>query len=250
MQNGMQQADLFKLFIRSLFIQASLNFRGMQNLGFAFAMVPVARLYAHDKKRAADLLTRHLQSFNTHPYLAGSIIGSVVHIEERLDGESDAAEANTLKNVLMGPYAAIGDSFFWGALKPFAAIFGVLVAVQGFLLAPVIFLLLYTPPHVWIRVKGFLEGYRKGKQGIDFIRMLDMPGIARKLRFISLIVLGILAAMVSETMCRSLTSLGRDIPLKLAALIVTIVLYQLIRKGVPTLGILYGMFILFCVISL
>ncbi len=246
----MQQADLVKVFLRSLFIQTSLNFRGMQNLGFAFAMVPIARLVAAcDQQRTADLLTRHLQSFNTHPYLAGSIIGSVARIEEDSSGSREGGEeAIALKNVLMGPYAAIGDSFFWGALKPFAAIFAVLVALQGFLAAPVIFLLLYTPPHLWIRLRGFLEGYQKGKQGIDFIRILNLPGVAGKLRVVSLIILGILAVLASEPICRSL-SLGHDIPFKLAALVLTVVLFLLIRRGVPTPGILYGAFVFFCAIS-
>lgn len=246
----MKQGDLINVFLRSLFIQASLNFRGMQNLGFAFAIAPVVKRFGSDKPRVAGVLTRHLQSFNTHTYLAGSIIGAVAHIEETLDAENDGAEAVALKNVLMGPYAAIGDSFFWGSLKPFAAIFGVLIAMQGFLAAPVIFLFLYNPPHLWVRLKGFIEGYRKGKQGIDFIRMLDMPGIAGKLRSISPVLLGILAAMISETACHSLGSFRYDLPAKLAALIVTIVLFQIIRKGFSTLGILYGMFILFCLISL
>lgn len=246
----MKQCDLIKVFLRSLFIQVSLNFRGMQNLGFAFAIAPVVSRLGNDKPRIACVLMRHLQSFNTHPYLAGSIIGSVVRIEESLDAGNDGAEAVALKNVLMGPYAAIGDSFFWGALKPFAAIFGVLMAVQGFLLAPVLFLFLYSPPHIWVRLKGFIEGYRKGKQGIDFIRMLDMPGIAGKLRSISLVLLGFLAAMISETMCRSFVSIRYDVLSKLAALIVTVVLFLVVKKGFSTLGILYGMFILFCLISL
>ena len=246
----MKQSDLISVFLRSLLIQASLNFRGMQNLGFAFAIAPIVRRFGGDKPRIAGVLTRHLQSFNTHPYLAGSIIGSVLHIEDNLDAEDDGKDAISLKNALMGPYAAIGDSFFWGSLKPFAAIFGVLIAIQGFLAAPLIFLFLYNPPHFWVRLKGFIEGYRKGKQGIDFIRMLDMPGIAGKLRSISPVLLGILAAMISETACHALDSFPYDLPAKFAALIVTIVLFRVIRKGFSTLGTLYGMFILFCLISL
>ncbi len=164
----MKRSDLINVFLRSLFIQASLNFRGMQNLGFAFAMAPVAERFGDDKPRVAGFLTRHLQSFNTHPYLAASVIGAVVRIEEGLDAGDDGAEVVTLKNVLMGPYAAIGDSFFWGALKPFAAISGVLMAVQGFLLAPLLFFFLYTPAHLWVRIKGFREGYRRGEKGIEF----------------------------------------------------------------------------------
>ena len=54
--------------------------------------------------------TSHLQMFNTHPYLTAAVIGSVVRLEE----DGDKLEADHLKKAVMGPYAAIGDSFFWG----------------------------------------------------------------------------------------------------------------------------------------
>ena len=71
-----------------------------------------------------------------------------------------------LKQSLMASYAAIGDIFFWGALRPFASIFAVILIYMGLIIAPVAFLLIYTPAHFWIRLKGFIEGYRQGKKGI------------------------------------------------------------------------------------
>ncbi|MEI7781354.1 MAG: PTS system mannose/fructose/sorbose family transporter subunit IID [Planctomycetota bacterium] len=111
----------------------------------------------------------------------------------RIEEEGRAPEAVDLKEALMGPYAAIGDSFFWGALRSFSAVGAVIVAFTGTFPAPLAFLLLYSPAHFWVRGKGFLEGYRRGKSGIDFIRGLDLPGAAGRIRFLSLILMNVLA---------------------------------------------------------
>jgi PTS system mannose-specific IID component len=160
----------------------------MQNLGFAMAVIPVIREWNLSVKEAAGLLTRHLQMFNTHPYFTGPVLGSVVRLEEK-SGGGEVSDSIMIKQSLMGPYAAIGDTFFWGALRPFAAIVACVLAYAGYLVAPLAFLLLYTPAHLWVRLKGFIEGYKRGKQGIEFIRMMDLPRIAVRIRWISLIVL-------------------------------------------------------------
>ena len=85
----------------------------MQGLGFAYAIAPLAAAEAEPGQRETSaLLARHLQRFNTHPYMAAPIIGSV----SRLEAENRFSETADLKNALMGPYAAIGDPFFWGAI--------------------------------------------------------------------------------------------------------------------------------------
>ncbi|MBN2439331.1 MAG: PTS system mannose/fructose/sorbose family transporter subunit IID [Deltaproteobacteria bacterium] len=234
----MKSSTLLGIFLRSLTIQVSFNFWRMQNLGFAFAVLPMIRRQDGDPIRIAASLTGHLQMFNTHPYMVAPVIGAVVRIEE--DGRT--SEAVELKKALMGPYAAIGDSFFWGALRSFSAVGAVIVAFTGNLAAPLAFLLLYNPCHLWVRGKGFLEGYRRGKSGIDFIRELDLPAAAGRIRFLSLILIGVLAAVTVEMAC-----LPRDFPSEIpaAAALGLFILSALgIHKGISPVKILYGMTLL------
>jgi len=241
MMNG---STLLGIFFRSLTIQVSFNFWRMQNLGFAFAMLPLIRHREGDQVRIAAFLSSHLQMFNTHPYLASPVIGAVVRIEE----EGRTSEAVDLKKALMGPYAAIGDSFFWGALRSFSAVGAVIVAFMGTLTAPLAFLLLYNPFHLWVRGKGFLEGYRRGKSGIDFIRGLDLPGAAGRIRFLLLILIGILVAVAVEMACRPRDFLP-EIPARAAALGLLILFSLGVHKGISPVKILYGMPLLCMVIS-
>jgi len=240
----MKRSTLLGIFLRSLTIQASFNFWRMQNLGFAFAMLPMIRRQEGDQIRIAASLASHLQMFNTHPYLVAPVIGTVVRLEE----EGRISEATDLKKALMGPYAAIGDSFFWGALRSFSAVGAVIVALTGTLTAPFAFLLLYSPFHLWVRGKGFLEGYRRGKSGIDFIRRLGLPEAAGRFRFLSLILIGILSAAVVEMACRPLDFLPK-IPTSAAALGLFILFSLGVHKGISPVKILYGMTLLCMVIS-
>jgi len=240
----MKRSTLLGIFLRSLTIQVSFNFWRMQNLGFAFAMLPMIRQQDGDRMRIAASLASHLQMFNTHPYLVAPVIGAVVRIEE----EGRTPEAVDLKQALMGPYAAIGDSFFWGALRSFSAVGAVIVAFTGTLTAPLAFLLLYSPSHLWVRGKGFLEGYRRGKSGIDFIRGLDLPGAAGRIRFLSLILIGVLAAVAVEMACRPRDFLP-EIPARAAALGLLILFSLGVHKRISPVKILYGTTLLCMVIS-
>jgi len=58
------------------------------------------------------------------------ILGATVRLEERVAaGEADPRSIGTFKVGLMGSLGAIGDSFFWGALRPMASVAGALIAL-------------------------------------------------------------------------------------------------------------------------
>ena len=216
----------------------------MQSLGFAFALLPLIRREC-DPRRLTESLKRHLQMFNTHPYLAAPVIGAVARIEE--EGDTEAAEH--LKKAVMGPYAAIGDPFFWGALRPFSALVAVILALKGFLLAPLAFILLYDPAHAWVRGKGFIEGYRLGKGSIEFIRGLNLPAVTWRIRFVSLILIGILAAVAAETASHSWMFLS-EIPGKAVVLVLIILCFMGVRRGISPVMILYGATLLCVALSI
>jgi len=240
----MKRSVLWNIFLRSLTIQASFNFTRMQSLGFAYALLPLTGREC-DPRRLVESLKRNLQMFNTHPYLTAPVIGAVARIEE----EGDTAAAEHLKKAVMGPYAALGDPFFWGALRPFSALVAVILALKGFLLAPLAFVILYDPTHAWVRGKGFIEGYRLGESSIEFIRGLNLPALTRRIRFVSLILVGILAAVAAETASHSWTSLS-EIPGKAVVLVLIILCFMGVRRGVSPVGILYGATLLCVALSI
>ena len=245
----MRRGSLIKIFWRSFFIHAALNFRRMQNLGFAYAIIPLLKERKLSGSDEEALLTRHLQMFNTHPYLSTPLIGSIVRMEEERPDEGDASPIVVVKQSLMGPYAAIGDTFFWGALRPCAGIISAGLAWIGLIAAPLAFVAVYVPAHVWVRVKGFLEGYKRGKQGIEFIRRIDLPRTAVRVRWLSLVVLAGFAAFL----LRDGYPAGTEIPRLVAAsagLVIILACWLMIKKGISQIYILYGAVALFLIFSM
>ena len=238
-----------RVFLRSLLIHSSFNFWRMQNLGFAYAMLPLIRRKGLNRKDVSGFLVRHLEGFNTHPYLSGPVIGSIARLEETTEGGQAGPICSEVKNTLMGPYAAIGDTFFWGAWRPFSAIVAVLLAREGFIFAPVFFLFVYNPPHFWVRCRGFLEGYRRGRDGIGFISAMNLPAAAGKIRWLSLAMLGVLAALAAQSTGHAIGSDPAFVP---GALSLTVVLlcFWLLKMGATAILLLYGMAALLTLFSL
>lgn len=244
-EGQMQARGLVELFVRSLTIQASFNFWRMQGLGFAFAMLPLLRPHAGDRPRVSEALARHLQSFNTHPYLTAAILGSVAKLEEQ--GEPEAADR--LKTILMAPYAAIGDVFFWGALRSLGAVTAVLLALLGAASAPLALLLLYNPAHLWVRIRGLVEGYRRGQDAVSFIGALNLPTAAKWIRILCLILVALAAAVAVDAAGASgawPAGVGVD-----AAMLAVPLLFSLaLRRGLSPVVILYGAALLCMVIPI
>jgi PTS system mannose-specific IID component len=155
---------LVRMFWRSLFLQASWNPRGMQNLGFAYAMGPALdELYPETVLRA-QATARHLEFFNCQPYMAAAILGGAARVEERVAaGEAEAADVSQFKSTLGPPLAALGDGFFWLALRPAAALVAALVAPYVGLWCVLVFLGLYNSVHLSARVWMFFAGYTRAE---------------------------------------------------------------------------------------
>lgn len=197
-----KKRDLVFIIIKSFFIDTLWNFRKFQNVGFLYVILPaIKRLYPKGIKRALAM-KRHIKYFNTHPYMANSIIGVVVNTEEKKSSNNgNSIEIDKLKFNMMGPFAALGDSFFSSTWKPFLVL--VLVAfmfttsnISMMVFACVFFLIFFNIPHLFVRIVGFIEGYRKGFEVIQEIRQLDIQGLVTKIKFVGIIFLGTLLAVV------------------------------------------------------
>lgn len=245
----MKKTTLINIFLRSFFIHTTLNFKRMQNMGFAMSVIPLIKELRLQGKESEKFLDKHLQMFNTHPYFSAPIIGSIVRLEEDNISKEEVADAVSIKQSLMASYAAIGDIFFWGAFRPFIAILSVALIYMGLVLAPLFYFLTYNPIHLWIRLKGFMEGYKQGKKGFEFIRSMNLPGVAVKIRWISLFVLISLIIWLSGHggywPCIPIDG----VVMKLTALAMVMLCLLLIRKGISQVYIIYSAFVIFIIIS-
>ncbi|MGY3742668.1 PTS system mannose/fructose/sorbose family transporter subunit IID [Leuconostoc inhae] len=131
---------------RSQFLQGSWNYERMQNVGWAYTLIPaIKKLYTTKEDRSAAL-RRHLEFFNTHPYVASPIIGVTLALEEeRANGAAiDDTAIQGVKIGMMGPLAGIGDPVFWFTVRPILGALGASLALSGNILGPILFFVLWN----------------------------------------------------------------------------------------------------------
>ena len=137
----LSKSDRKKVWWRSQFLQGSWNYERMQNLGWAYSLIPAIKKLYTTKEDQAAALERHLEFFNTHPYVAAPIMGVTLALEEeRANGvEIDDAAIQGVKIGMMGPLAGIGDPVFWFTVRPILGALGASLAQAGNIAGPLIF---------------------------------------------------------------------------------------------------------------
>ncbi|WP_273705247.1 PTS system mannose/fructose/sorbose family transporter subunit IID [Leuconostoc mesenteroides] len=131
---------------RSQFLQGSWNYERMQNVGWAYSMIPAIKKLYKSKEDRALALQRHLEFFNTHPYVASPILGVTLALEEeRANGAPiDDTAIQGVKIGMMGPLAGIGDPVFWFTIRPILGALGASLAISGNILGPILFFVLWN----------------------------------------------------------------------------------------------------------
>ncbi len=230
---------LLRVFLRSLFLQASWNPQGMQNLGLAYALYPALERLYPERQALEAAVRRHLVFFNTHPYVAAAIVGGVLYHEQRIArGEEPPDKVVAFKAALMGPLAALGDGFFWLSLKPATgAVCAALVPVLA-AWAAVLFLFLYNLVHLTLRARLYLLGLTLGDRLVEAVARANLPSRGAKLRAVAAACAGGLAAWLAVSF--GTNAGGRFAPLLSAGcLALGVVSYLLVARRVPNYVVLY-----------
>ncbi|HEN6624854.1 TPA: PTS system mannose/fructose/sorbose family transporter subunit IID [Streptococcus agalactiae] len=165
-QIKLSKSDRQKVWWRSQFLQGSWNYERMQNMGWVYALIPaLKKLYTTKEDRAAAL-ERHMEFFNTHPYVAAPIIGVTLALEEE-KASGTPVEDKAIQGVkigMMGPLAGIGDPVFWFTVRPILGALGASLASAGNILGPIIFFVgwnLIRMSFLWYTQE---LGYKSGKE--------------------------------------------------------------------------------------
>lgn len=255
-------ADQISVFWRSNFEQGSWNYERMQNLGFAYVMVPVIkRLYETPAEQQAAM-QRHLDFFNTMPYMQSTITGVVSNLEtQRANGSDvDGPLIDSVKVGMMGPLAGVGDPIWWGTLRPVLAAFAAgLAQGEASLVGPVLFFTCWNVCRLLFRWKTQQFGYQ---HGVDFMTKIGnqlLPKVTLGASVLGMFVMGtvvprwttiyfptVIAKVNMGKHLKVLTVQGvldRILP-GIAPLLLTLLCLWLLRKRVNAIWLLIGLFLL------
>ncbi|WP_297077369.1 mannose/fructose/sorbose PTS transporter subunit IID [uncultured Enterococcus sp.] len=260
-EKKLTKKDINHMFLRSNLLLGSFNFERVQNMGFCFVMIPaIKRLYPAGEERNAAL-QRHLEWFNTHPWLTAPIFGVVGAMEEEkafnkdMPGTSIAA----MKIGLMGPLAGVGDPIFWGTVRPVLAALGASLALSGSVAGPLLFFIAINIIRLSTKYFGLTLGYEKGNdiikdmvggriqkltEGASVVGLFVMGALVNKWTTINI---PIVATRITDENGKVVTQTIQDvldsIMPGMLALILTLFVSWLLKKNVSPLLIILAIFV-------
>ena len=138
--------DRKKVWWRHQFLQGSWNYERMQNGGWCYSIIPAIKKLYSNKEDQIAALKRHMEFYNTHPYVSSPVMGVTLALEEeKANGESvDDTAIQGVKVGMMGPLAGVGDPVFWFTMRPILGALGASLALSGNILGPILFFVLWN----------------------------------------------------------------------------------------------------------
>lgn len=158
--------ELKKIMFRSYLLQSSFNYERMQAGGWTYSLIPGLKKIHRDKEDLALSLENHLQFMNTNPQLVTFMHGVIIAMEE---SKESPKSIQAIKTALMGPLGGIGDALFYLTVLPIAAAIGSQLSLEGNILGPIVFLLLFNIPYMAAKIGLINLGYKMGVKAISVL---------------------------------------------------------------------------------
>ena len=138
---ALTKRDRLSIAWRHQFLQGSWNYERMQNGGWCYSIIPAIKKLYKDKDDQIAALKRHMEFYNTHPYVSAPVMGVTLALEEdRANGAPvDDVAIQGVKVGMMGPLAGVGDPVFWFTLRPILGALGASFALSGSSIGPLLF---------------------------------------------------------------------------------------------------------------
>ncbi|SQC36974.1 PTS system mannose-specific EIID component [Rothia kristinae] len=259
-QKRLTRRDYASTYFRSTFMLGSFNFERMQAIGVCVSMIPAIRRFYTKKEDQAAALGRHLEFFNTQPWIASPIFGVTAAMErQKSEGEDiSAADVTNVKVGLMGPLAGVGDPLFWGTARPVLAALGASLAMSGSILGPLLFFVVLNIIRIATRWYGFRLGYQKGVQVVSEVGGNTLKRLTQIASVMGLFVMGALVSkwttvnipfVLSEYtqsdgkhVTNTVQSVLDSLLPGLVPLLLTFLCMWLLRHKVNAIWIIFGMF--------
>ena len=228
-------------------------------IGFLWQIMPALNRYYKDQpEKKKEALYRHVQFCNVsnaiYPFLAG-LVASMEKENSEVD-DFDTSSIVAIKAALMGPLPGIGDSLLFSVVRVIAAGIGISFALQGSILGPILFFLIYNGCTMALRFSLRYVGFISGS---SFITNMYQNGTLKILTkcagILGLIMVG---AMTASTV-KFTTAISIPIPggeavalqssldtlfLGLVPLLLTFGCKKLLDKNVNINWIMVGIFVL------
>lgn len=205
------KGDRIKVWWRSTFLQGSWNYERMQNGGWAYTLIPALKRLYHTKEDRSAALKRHLEFFNTHPYLASPILGVTMALEEeRANGAPiDDKAIQGVKVGMMGPLAGVGDPVFWFTVKPIIGALAASLAMAGNIMGPILYFVLWNAIRMAFLWYTQEFGYKAGSKITEDLSGGLLQEVTKGATILGMFILG---SLVNRWVSVKFTPVVSDVP--------------------------------------
>ncbi|MEW6618157.1 MAG: PTS system mannose/fructose/sorbose family transporter subunit IID [bacterium] len=201
----LSKGDIFKIFFRSLFVQSIFNFERMQSVGFVYTIFPMIKKLYSQPRAQKEVILRHLEFINTHPYFITLISGLIISKEEELSKGKEGltpGDISVLKSYMTSPLAGIGDSLLWATYRPLISLLGMMITStliwiqKSPIWGIIFFLIIYNILPLYLRFIGIKKGYCLKENLIEKISKISFQRIKSIFNIIGITFLGILSSIL------------------------------------------------------
>ncbi|MDR2891750.1 MAG: PTS system mannose/fructose/sorbose family transporter subunit IID [Deltaproteobacteria bacterium] len=177
-------------FVRSGMVNLAYNLRGLQNIGFTYAIIPGLRDIHHDGEAFRQSCLRYAEYHNCNPVWSSFLVGAFLHTETRIaSGQLDAEQLKPLKDATLNSLSAIGDSFFSGSLETVFFLLLACMVVKEYLTAACIGLVIWLLAHLLARLFTFYIGLSRGLAAVGLLRSFNLVNIGDYLKIFGALTL-------------------------------------------------------------
>lgn len=180
-------------FLRSYLVGAAFNMRGLQIIGFIYAMQSgLDELYPQEEARR-EAYERYMPTYNSHPFWAPLLVGIFLSLEQRLaQGTLPPALFHKVKDTTVYTLSAIGDSLFGGTiLVAWSLTSCLLLITQHYCLVAFFTIALFILLQIF-RLVCFTFGYRESLGVLQRIKKLRLMELGDYIKIYNGIILALL----------------------------------------------------------
>lgn len=197
MNIGISPKATRRCLLRSGMLNAAYNTRGLQSMGFLYAVMPALREIYPDDEAFAESCSRYSGYFNCNVVWAPFLCGAFIHTERQIAaGSAAAGMVEILKETTLNSLSAVGDSFFSGSLMVSLMLILSCLVLLGSPHAAGVLLPLWLLAVIFLKVVTFYFGLARGFTLLRVIRRLNLINKGDYLKLFNSILLTALLALV------------------------------------------------------
>ena len=231
---SLSKATLNKMVWRSLNLQGSFNYERMQANGWLYGILPgLLAIHGEDSEDLKTSMAHNLEFFNTHPFLVTFVMGIVLSLEQQ---KADVGTIRAVRVAAMGPLGGIGDAIFWFTLVPIAAGICSNMAIQGSIMGPIMFLLIFNVVQFAVRFFLMHWSYNLGTKAIELLTS-NAKEFTRAASLLGVFIVGALTSNYGGTTIKLVVENGES------PIVVQSILDGVLPKMIP-LALTLGLFFL------